>query len=440
MNLRTFVLVVCLLAACSAPPTESNVTAIVGATLIDGADSPPIIDALVLVADGKIIAAGRRAEVEIPTGANTIDATGKTVIPGLIDLHSHYAIFAPNPATAKRQLAAQLAFGVTTIRSIGLDAAETLAAMAEVKSGKAPGPRTYTAGLGFTHPGGAPTQFASELGYVRQPETADQAREGVRELAVQEADFLKIWVDSVQGTVPKISREVTEAIVDEAREHGIPVVAHVTAREDLEYLLGLGVTDFLHTLIDQDPMDQSFIEAVRRDDVSFTPTMAGIEASWLFAENPALVESDPELQAVLGAEQVAQIADPAWREERLAAGVDDRKAALERAQRFVAQMHGEGVTILVGSDCPVTPHGWGTHNELRLLVEAGLDPLEAIRAATGRAARRLGSTDFGTIRAGAAADLIVLDGDPLVDITNTRKISRVMQGGRWVDREALLTP
>ncbi len=177
--------------------------------------------------------------------------------------------------------------------------------------------------------------------------------------------------------------------------------------------------------------------------VSFTPTMSVIEQEWIFLENPALVETDPELQAVLGSERVSNLADPTWRKEHIAlVPVENRKGMLASAQQFVAQMHAEGVTILVGSDSfsGGVPHGWGTHNELRLLVEAGIEPLEVIRMATGRAAERLGSAAFGTIKPGAVADLILLDADPLEDIENTRKISRVMQAGEWIDREALLEP
>ncbi len=233
MKLVLITLIVCLLAACAAPPSaEPNVTAIVGATLIDGTESPPILDAVVLVVAGRITAVGPRTEVKIPAGATTIDAVGKTVMPGLIDLHSHYA---PDQAIAKREFAAQLAFGVTTARSMGGDTAETMVALADVEFGRAPGPRIYASGLGFTHPGGHPSQFVD---FVRQPDTPEQAREGVRELAAQEVDYLKVYVDSntdwrgEDHPLPKISRKVLEAIIDEASQHGIPVVAHIAAQED----------------------------------------------------------------------------------------------------------------------------------------------------------------------------------------------------------------
>ena len=438
MKLPAVIAVAGLSLACNAPTIpKSDVLAIVGAKLIDGTEAEPILEAVVLISDGRVKSVGIEADVEIPAGAEVFDASGKTIIPGLADLHSHYTIFEPNTELAKRQLAWQLAFGVTTVRSIGLDADETMSAIDEVRSGGVQGPRIYTAGVGFAHPGGQPTQFG--LDYVRQPETPEEAREGVLELASQKVDFIKIWIGSRHEGVPKMRREVTKAIVDEAKIHGIPIVAHVVARDELDYLLSLGVTDFLHTLADQDPTDSDFIKAVQRDGVSFTPTMSGIESSWIFAETPSLVESNPELQAVLDPDLVDKIADPKWREEQLSENsFGNKKSDLDSALRFTAAMHRAGVTILPGSDCPVIPHGWGTHNELRLLVEAGMEPIEAIRAATAESARGLGSTEFGTITQGAAADLVVLDADPLEDIRNTLKIARVMQAGQWVDRSALL--
>lgn len=428
-------LAVLALAACAteAPPA-SEAIAIVGAQLIDGSEAPPIDDSAVVVADGRIVAAGPRAEVEIPPGAEIVDAAGQTLVPGLIDLHCHYA---PDSAETKRLLAAQLAFGVTTVRSIGTDTAQTMAAMAEVEAGAAPGPRIYTAGLGFTHPEGHPIA----LPYLRRPSSPEEAREGVRELAEQQVDFLKIWVESKYGSLPKISREVREAIVDEAARHGIPVVAHVFDREDFDHLLGLGVADFLHSVRDQEPMDQAFIDAVQDKDVSFTATLTVIESNWLLPENPELLDGDPELRAALGAKNVGDLGDAEWRRERLAsARLDILKPELDRAKRFFSQMYGEGMTILAGSDsgAGLIAPGWGTHNELRLLAESGIAADDALRMATGRAAQRVGAEDVGVLRPGAVADLLILDKDPLADIRNTRSIARIMQSGEWVDRRALL--
>ena len=112
------------------------------------------------------------------------------------------------------------------------------------------------------------------LDQPRQPETPEQAHEEVREVAAQEVDFIKVWVDSAGGTIPRIGSEILQAIVDEASRQGIPVVAHLKSRESMDELLALGVTDFLHSLEDQDPEDSEFVRALKRHHASFAPLLS----------------------------------------------------------------------------------------------------------------------------------------------------------------------
>ena len=236
-----------------------------------------------------------------------IDGTGKTIIPGLVDLHVHYM---GEPAEVRRQFAAQLAFGVTTARSIGADPDDKLAAIEDVRSHKIPGPRLYTAGRGFTHPDGNPL--------ARRPATSDEAREDVRELGAQRVDFVKMWVDSRYGRLPKISREIRKAIVDEASKHDIPAIAHISDLEDLEHLIGLGVTDFLHSVRDVEPIPPEAVELCKSREVSFAVSLTVIEGCWVFPENPELLEGDPEARSAMNPEMVSNLRDAAWRNQTLA--------------------------------------------------------------------------------------------------------------------------
>jgi len=178
------------LAACGSedwPAAESRNApiTILGAKLIDGKGADPIEDSVVVIEGTRIQAAGSRAETPVPKGGEIIDGTGKTVIPGLIDIHTHYF---GDRAEMERLLRAQLRFGVTTSRSIGADTEEHLATIADARAGKLPAPRLYTAGLGFTHPDGHPIQ----LPFVRRPPTIEEARAGVAELGAQKVDFIKM--------------------------------------------------------------------------------------------------------------------------------------------------------------------------------------------------------------------------------------------------------
>ncbi len=424
--------------ASQAPPApEEPVVAIVGAKLIDGTASEPLDDSVVLVSSGAILAAGAPGEVEVPGNAEVFDASGKTVIPGLIDLHTHY--MEASGAELDRQLGVQLAWGVTTARSIGVDDPAHVEQLRSVSQRGVAAPRLLTAGLGFTHPDGHPVA----LPQVHRPATPAQAREQVLALANQRVDFIKIWVDDKYRSIPKISKEVREAIVDAASTHGIPVVAHIFDEADVYHLAVREATDLLHTVRDREPMDEKFLELCEARNVSFIPTLTVIESNWLLMRRPEVLLDDAAVRAAVSAEAAGQIADPDWRAQRLAAApLDILEPELGRAQRFSKQMADNGVWLGLGSDSngATIPHGWGAHNEMRLLAEAGIAPLEVIRIATEASARRLGGhgADIGTLEPGKRADLIVLDADPTLDIENSRKIARVMQAGAWIDRDELL--
>src|SRR5712692_6009459 len=210
-------------------------TAIVGARLIDGTGAAPVDDSVVLVEGDRIRAAGARATVRVPRDAEVVDATGKVLTPGLVDVHCH--INQP-PEDMKRYWIAQLRWGVTTMRSAGNDKPETVPLFRQTRDGTLRAPRSYTAGQGFNVSGpypGAP---------VFRPKTPDEARANVRNLKAQRVDFIKIWM-----TDPKFPPEVIAAIVDEGRQQGIPIVSHVTGVACLPRLGDQGITHFRHTTV-----------------------------------------------------------------------------------------------------------------------------------------------------------------------------------------------
>ena len=211
-------LAITTLAACGESPAPSGESAgepvglaIVGAQLIDGTGADPVADAVVVIRDGRIVAAGPRETTTIPDGAEAIDATGQTIIPGLVDTHNHYP---GDVAAVERQLWTQLYYGVTTARSIGTDTPDNVALMLEANAGRAGLPRMFTAGLGFTHPGG----FGS--GNRNEPTTEAEARQLVREQAALGAHFVKMWVNEVPEPGLKITPEIRTAIIDEAITNG----------------------------------------------------------------------------------------------------------------------------------------------------------------------------------------------------------------------------
>jgi imidazolonepropionase-like amidohydrolase len=408
------------------PARASGPIAIVGARLIDGTGGAPIDDSAVIVEGDRIRAAGPRARVPIARGVESVDARGKVLLPGLVDVHCH--INQP-PEDMKRYWIAQLQWGITTMRSAGNDKPETVPLFRQTRSSAFLAPRAYTAGQGFNVSGpypGAPTF---------KPTTPDEARANVRNLKAQQVDFIKIWM-----TNPKFPPDVIAAIVDEGQKQGIPVVSHVTDVASLHQLADQGVTDFLHNPIDQ-PVTPELIAYAKAKKLTFAPTLANIESRWFYYEHPDVLRL-PMLQAALYPRGRQMLADADRKAQTLSApDFAQRKARMrEQSYPFIKAMSEAGVRVVTGTDCgaeasQVTPFGHATHREIQMFVEAGLTPLVAIRAATLDAARvltRSEDPEYGSIRAGKAADLLLLDADPTLDINNTIRISKVMRAGQWI--------
>ncbi len=419
--------------------------ALVGARLIDATGAPPVDDSVVVVRDGRIAGAGPRETTPVPDGAETLDLTGKTIIPGLVNLHVHYR---EGPEEIERQFRSQLHWGVTTARSTGSDSPERVAYLL-ASAGRADAPRTYTAGMGFSYPGGFNAAGRNA------PTTEEEARALVREQIALGAHFIKMWVNEVAEPGLKIPPEIRAAIIDEAVRNGAVPVAHIDEEADGRQLIEAGLRDFLHSTVrtfgpgagvpvdDPDPSPE-FIRMCLDAGAYFTPTLSIVQNRWHFAEHPELLD-DPALRAVFNPDALARWDDPARRAEVVDdPGFENRKAAFRQLQGFVKTMHDAGVEVALGNDAGTAnvPFGWGMHHEMALYVEAGLTPMDAIVAATAAGAGRMppeGEADFGTIEAGKAADLVVLNADPLADIRNTLEIDRVMRLGEWVDRSGLPT-
>ena len=446
-RLSAFGLVLVLAACGGSPPpdVEPGGLALVGAQLIDGTGAVPVPDSVVVIRDGRVENAGTRDATPIPEGAEVVDITGKTVIPGLVNLHVHYR---GGPETIERQFRTQLYYGVTTARSIGSDSPEAVPFLLEANAGRPGFPRAYTAGMGFSHPNGFNGAGRNT------PTTEEEARAMVQAQVALGVHFIKMWVNEVAEPGLKITPEMRTVIIDEAIRNGAVPVAHIDDEVDGRQLIEAGLRDFLHSTVltfgpgagvpvDNPEPSQEFIQMCLDNGVSFTPTLSIVQNNWHFAEHPELLE-DPALRAAFNESALARWDDPENRAQVVEApGFEDRKAAFRQVQDFVKTMHDAGVKVALGNDAGTAnvPYGWGMHHEMALYVEAGLTPMQAIVAATSTGAGQMppvGEADFGTLRAGMVADLVVLNADPLVDIQNTLEIERVMRLGEWVEREGLL--
>jgi imidazolonepropionase-like amidohydrolase len=391
------------LAACtpSSPPTDAVVYE--GARLIVGDGSAPIENAVFVVENGQFTLAGAASAVEAPAGGARVDLTGMTVMPAIIDTHIH-----PNREreTLITDLKLRAAYGVSAVLSLGQDP-DT--APLEIRDEDIPGAARYrSAGRGITAPEPGRTEIPHWV------TTAEEARQAVREEAAREVDIIKLWVDDRTGQHQKLSPELYTAAIDEAHKAGVRVTAHLFTLEDAKGLLNAGMDAFAHGVRDMDIDDEVVALFKQNPNFVLVPNLPGrgvaVDMSWLSASLPA--EEVAKLQAAAVDNPVAQ-------------------AAFGIQARNLARLNVEGITIALGSDGN-TP--WASHVEMEDMVASGMTPAEVITAATKNGADFLRLTDAGTVSAGKRADFLVLEANPLDDITNTRRISAVYLQGTKVDR------
>lgn len=431
--------IVCPSAGAQAPPsTQARLVVLKGARLIDGTGQPPIENSVLVIEGKQIVAAGKAGAVSIPKDAAVQDVSGKTIMPALINLHGHLGLSTNGADSAAghytqenvvKQLNKYLSYGVATVASFGQDEDLIFSIRADQRAGKIGGARLFTAGRGFLEPG-----KANPADHRYRPQTPDEARADVRELAAHHPDYLKMWVDDGLGRGTKMKPEIYRAIIDEAHKRHIRVFAHEYYLADAKGLLAAGVDGFAHSIRDQ-AVDNDLIVAMKARGVFLIPTLVRDEVLFAYADNLQWID-DPFFQAGLDPGALAFIRSPATVEKiRHDPDIAKYRAGLEMAKKNLKTLSDAGVKIAFGTDSgiPTRFPGYLEHRELQLMVQAGLTPMQAIVAATRTNAEILGGAkQFGTLQAGRAAEFIVLDANPLDDIRNTEKLSAVWQAGKPV--------
>ena len=413
-----------------------------GARLIDGTGSPAVEAARLVVDDGIITAVGPRSDVESPPGATVVDLTGKTVMPALVNLHGHVGFqrgLTYDAANYTREnivdhLNRHAYYGVGVIVSLGTDAGDVWSDIRrDQDAGTLGGARLFTAGRGLARPDAGPGAAAlrpSAYGVTNE----EEGRRYVQELAAQGVAFVKVWVDDRGGSVEKLEADLYRAIIDEAHGHGLDVIAHVFYHDDAEELVAAGVDGFAHLVRDRE-MDDALVAAIVENDVFVMPNIGISERGRHAAPPPWL--ATPILAETVAPAVLARATDTFA--SRAADAAERAARSYEQMERSLAKLHAAGAALVLGSDSGVQDHfyGFSAHRELELMVAAGLSPLDAIVTTTSRSADRLGLDDSGRLAPGARADFIVLDANPLDDITSTRRIADVYLGGSAVDRAGL---
>jgi len=410
--IRSVVCAVCtsLIAATTAAGQAALVRAFTGLTLIDGTDRPPVADATIVAQDGRIVRVGPSASVAVPAGAERISLAGKTVIPGLINAHGH--------VNNARDLLTYAAYGVTTVFSLGGEPQDVFVARELQTTPQLQRARVYVAGPVLT------------------PNTPDEARALVDSVARQKVDIVKIRVDDNLGTTQKMSPDAYRAVIDQAHKQRLRVASHLFYLADAKALLTAG-TDFIAHSVRDAEVDQDFLNALKARRICYCPTLMREVSTFVYETTPTWF-SDPLFLKYANAEWVKTMVEPERQQAmRNSASAQRYKVALDVASKNLKKISDAGLPIAMGTDTGPTGRfqGYFELMELELMVKAGLTPRQALAAATREAARCMRLDDqLGTLEQGKWADFVVLDADPLANISNVRRISAVYVAGNPVPR------
>jgi cytosine/adenosine deaminase-related metal-dependent hydrolase len=404
--------------------SRSATLAIVGGTLIDGTGAGPISDAAVVIQKGRIVAAGPRNKVRIPRHAQIVEGSGKTILPGLWDMHAHFEQVEWGPI--------YLAAGVTTVRDCGNEFEFITAVRDAVAQGRGLGPRLLLAGV---VDGSGPMALG-----VERVDTPEQARQWVDRYHTAGFQQMKVY--------SSVKLEELRAVAEEAHGLGMTVTGHVPEGLTAFQTVEAGQDQINHIQYIMDIMHDPFPKEMSRTDrmkavaeldldsdsarkaLTFLkehhtvvdPTMALFELfTATTAKPPASFEPGVNKIAPELVEQLTDVEPP-----------NERSALVERVFQkelaTVGALHRAGIPVVAGTDQSIPGHS--LHREIELYVQAGFSPMEAIQAATIVPARAMGlDKETGTIEKGKRGDLILIDGDPLADIHNTRNVEYVITNG-----------
>jgi imidazolonepropionase-like amidohydrolase len=324
---------------------------------------------------------------------------------------------------------------VTTVVSLGHDNAVMFAVRDEQRRGQLSGARVFTAGTGFSVKHGYPLAIAPFVqGLASEVADAAEAAAYVDSLAKMRVDVVKMWVDDNHDRLPKLTPEIWRAAIRQAHRHRLKVFAHLWDLEDARGLARDGLDVIAHSIRDQE-VDAGLIAAMKKNNVTAVGTISRERSLFAYAEGIEWL-NDPFFTKSATPEVIRELKNGAFRNRQAAdtASLELHRRAFEMDVRNLKRLADAGVRIAFGTDSgqPGRFPGFFEHWEMELMVQAGLTPMQVIQSFSRNAAEALGAKSLGTIEPGKAADLIVLDRDPLQDIRNTRAIHAVYLGGRKI--------
>jgi imidazolonepropionase-like amidohydrolase len=483
MNARvpTHILIAaCLLAlaACSAPApsqtVQSNATVFEGALLITGDGSAPIENSAFVIQNDQFTAVGRKGQIAVPAGAAHVDLTGKTVIPSKVDMHGHlgYENVVEGTTSKENFTRENLIDHLERYAYLGFSGVVSIADLTEreimpadhlnlfmaprdpnmPKTGRFPwGDVPFrvqdevipnaalfrTAGPGISWPGAGASGHASRNDVMYPVTTEEEAREAVRDYVKNKVAFVKIWVDSRGGKLKTLPPPLYRAIIDEAQKHNMPVAAHTVKLADAKELYKAGLVGSTHMPVREgEEPDDELLAIIRERVAKSDRPLWFTDHGDLNALGPEEWD-DPLLWEMLSREQVQRQQGAAIKKmtpEVVARAREESKAMGDSAKKLIKA----GMKFVFGTDNGAAGRGFGWYNQMEWenWITMGFTPMEAIVMAT-RDSAEIAGLNTGLVAPGRSADFIVLDANPLTNITNSRRINRVYLRGKEVDRAGM---
>jgi imidazolonepropionase-like amidohydrolase len=411
---KTSTLIILAVALLFAASAGAQAIVLNHATVIDGTGAVPQKDVTIVMENGRIREIGPSAKIPTPAGATVVDVTGKFIVPGIINAHGHVG------AKTEPQLRQYALYGVTTTTSMQTDPDEVVQVRQAQKRGELRGARVSTVKY----------RFAPDPEVV----TPQQARAKVDQTVAAGADYIKVWVDGGFGTRAKLTPEFCAAVLDQARKHGKLAFGHAYELSDAKMLVERGLNVLGHNIRDRE-VDADFIAMLKQRDVTLIPTLIRDEFLFVYGDRPAWID-DPFFLKFVPPERLAvlktKIRDRQAKHPQRAL----IKAGFEMNKINLKKLSDGGVRIALGTDSGGAAdrffiQGFSEHREMELMVQSGLTPMQVIQSFSNGASQALGiDKEFGTLAKGKAADLLVLEKNPLDNIAHMRTIQAIYLGGK----------
>ena len=416
-----------------------------GARIIPGDGSPALEDQSFIVTNGKITKIGPRKEVEPPKGSNRVELTGRTVTPAFINLAAQPGMNNGNQygpknytrASVTADLSRYAYYGVVGVLTSGTDSGNLASSVSdEIRDGKIKGARLLTAGRGLAPKGGGPAGLG-DVPY--QIGSAADAKRAVGELATDKAAAIKLWMDDGNGKGPHLKADAYEAAIEEAHKRNLKIVAEVTDLSDAKDLVKAGIDGFVSSIRDKE-VDDALVGSMKEKNVFLAPALTFAESKFVYADKPNWL-GEQTMREVYPAQLMGYLLDPVSINiyKRLP-NLGELRQQYATATKNLKKLSAGGVKIALGtnSGAAATYPGYFELREMILMADAGMAPMDVIKAATSVPASILGLNDLGTIAVGKTGTFLSMPNNPLEKMSDIKDIGMLYLNGSEQERSALV--